>query len=212
MREFRANQVGILIAQLFERRIYLALPTASRNDAFEFIVLRRTNPEARAIVGDDFERFDILDRLAGHHRMRAARIVGDHAAQRAATVRGRIWREGQAVLFRGITQRVADHTRFDDRSARRRVHRDDAIHVLARVRDHRHIHALTVLRRAAAARQQRHIITPARCDGGDEIVDIGRDDHRKRHLSVVRRIRRVKRFGCLIEPHFAAHMLPQVGF
>ena len=40
---------------------------------------------------------DVLFRLAGHHRMHAARVVADHAAERAAAVRRRIGAEREVV-------------------------------------------------------------------------------------------------------------------
>ncbi len=116
-----------------------------------------------------------------------------------------IGREREAVRFGRVAQRVAHDTWLDDRRTRIRIDGYDAVHVFACIGNDRHVHALAVLRRAAAAREERHVVAPAGRDGLDQIVDIGGHDDGDRHLPVVRCVRCIQRLRSLIEAHFAAN-------
>ena len=136
--------------------------------------------------------------------MRAAGIVADHAAQRAAAVGGGVGAESQAVALGSIAQCIADHTRFDQRRARACVDVEHAVHVLRGVDDDGDVHALAVLRSAAAAHQERHIEVAADFERGDHIVGRARQHHAKRRLTVIRGVARIERAAAGVEAHLAA--------
>ena len=116
LRKTRAYQFRVSVAQRLQSGVDFAAPAAAQDDLREFGIGGRADPHAHAVVRQDFQRLDVLDRLAGHYRVRAARVVADHAAQRAAAVGGRIGAEGQAVLLRA--HRAAHRTRRPARRGR----------------------------------------------------------------------------------------------
>ena len=203
LREFRADQPCILVAQRLEPCIDFTLPATRGNDRLEFRIGGGAGPEPRAVRRDDFQRLDVFHRLAGHHGVRSARIVADHAAQRAATVRGGIRPEGQSVLFGSRLQRIAHRAGLDERRAPRWVDRDDIAHVLGEIQHHGHVHALPALRGAAATRQQRRTVLAADAQGGDHVVRRPGEHHADRDLAVVRGVRAVDRAAAGIEAHLA---------
>jgi hypothetical protein len=66
------------------------------------------NSETCAVVGEDFESFDIVIGFSGHHGMNAAGVVTDHAAEGAAVMRGGVGAEGEMVFFGGVAESVED--------------------------------------------------------------------------------------------------------
>ena len=184
-------------------RMSFTLPATRGNDRLEFRIGGGAGPEPRAVRRDDFQRLDVFHRLAGHHGVRSARIVADHAAQRAATVRGGIRPEGQSVLFGSRLQRIAHRAGLDERRAPRWVDRDDIAHVLGEIQHHGHVHALPALRGAAATRQQRRTVLAADAQGGDHVVRRPGEHHADRDLAVVRGVRAVDRAAAGIEAHLA---------
>ena len=77
------------------------------------LVLPTRHP--RAVVQHDVERVDVVDGLAAHQRVHAARVVADHAAERAAAVRRRIGRERQVVHFGGVAHAIEHDARLHAR-------------------------------------------------------------------------------------------------
>src|SRR5215213_8441177 len=141
--------------------------------------------------------------------MRAAGVVADHAAERAARVGRRIGAEGEAVGLGRLAQAVAHHAGLDAREARRRVERDDAVEVLRAVDDHGNVHRLAVERGAAAARQDGRAVLAAHRDRG---LDVGRAAGQHdvdRHLPIVRRIGRIRGARTGVEAYFARHYSAQ---
>ncbi len=159
----------------------------------------RADPEARAGRGQHVEAFDVLDGLARHHRMRAARVIADHAAERAAAMRGGIGAKGQTVRGRGFFQLIADHARLHDRVTRCGVDRFDRVQILRMIDTDRCVDGLAAHRRARAARQDRHAEFRAQFDGGFEVVDRARNHDADRRLAIVRRLRRIHRARGRIE-------------
>ena len=69
--------------------------------------------EARAVVEQDVERFDVVDNFAAQQPMDAATVVADHAAERAAGVGGGVGRVGQVVELGGVAQAVENDAGLD---------------------------------------------------------------------------------------------------
>src|SRR5258705_11460246 len=65
--------------------------------------------------------------------MHSAGIVADHAAQRAAVVRGRIGREGQVMLLRCVAEVIENHSGLHPGNAAGGVDLPDLRHVLGGV-------------------------------------------------------------------------------
>ena len=204
-RKARANQVGVFVAQRLESRIDFAAPAAGAYDLRKLVLAGRADPQAQPVVGQDFERLDVLDCFARHHRVRAARVVAYHAAQRAAAVGGGIGAEGEAMLLGRVAQRIAHHARLDQRRLRARVDRQHPVQVFRGVDDDRDIHALAVLRSAAAAHQDRRAELAADFDRSGNIVHAFRQHHADRRLAVVRGVACVGGATAVVEPDFAAH-------
>ncbi len=59
----------------------------------------------RSVVEHNVQAFDVVDDFAAQQPMHAATVVADHAAQRAAAVRGGIGRVGQVVHLGCFAQR-----------------------------------------------------------------------------------------------------------
>ena len=167
-------------------------------------VVGRTDPEAFAVVGQHFQPLDVLDGLAGHDRMRAARVVADHAAQGAAAVGRRIGAEGQADFRRLVLELVADDTRLDPGNPPFGIDGLDGVQVLGGIDHHGDVHRLTAHRGACATRQDRHPGFLADGDGGDDIGNRPGDHHTDGQLPVVGRFRGVDGAGRRIEPDFGS--------
>ena len=171
----------------------------------------RTRPDGEPFppVGEDVERVHVVDGLAPRHRVRPARVVADHAAERAAVVRGRVGAEGEAVRSGGGAQGVEHDPGLHAGGARLGVDRDDGVHP-GEVQHHRGVDGLPRDRRARADRQQRHLVLPADRDGGGHVLGVAGGDDPDRHPPVVRRVGRPHRAGGRIEPHRPPHDPRQV--
>src|SRR5215470_4704664 len=85
--------------------------------------------------------------------MSTARVVADHAAERAAAVGRRIGAEGQFVLLGAGAQRIENDTRLNPGEAALRNDVEDPVHVLREVEDDGDVTTLPGEARARAARQ-----------------------------------------------------------
>src|SRR5207245_6198077 len=118
-------------------------------------------------------------------RMHAARVVADHAAERAVGVCGRIRREGQMMPFGCFSQPVEHEARLHASPPEIRIERDQVPHVLRVVEDHCDVAALTGEARPAAAWQDRYAVIAADRDGLYDILSLARQDDADRYLAVV---------------------------
>src|SRR5258708_8342049 len=97
--------------------------------------------------------------------MRAARIVADHSAYRAAIVCGRVGSKRQVVDLRPIAQMIQDDAWLDPGEASLRVELQNLVHVLREIQDDRDITTLSRKARAGTAREHRSAKLPATCPG-----------------------------------------------
>ena len=101
---------------------------------------------------------DVVDGLARNQRMRAAGVVADHAAERAAAVRRRVRPEGEADAPPPCVRRVSSTTPGCTRAVRLAdVEVENPVHVFGEVQHDRDIAALTREARAGAAREDRRL-------------------------------------------------------
>src|SRR4029079_9798868 len=97
------------------------------------------NLELHEVVCDTWPRAVEL----GLHRVTAAGVVPEHAAERAIGVRGRVRPEGEAVLLaRGVAEVVEDAARLHARDMALGVDLEDVVEVLREVDQHCRVAAL----------------------------------------------------------------------
>src|SRR5260370_13610263 len=89
--------------------------------------------QAQAVVGDDIELLDVVVGFAGHYRMDAAGVVADHAAQRAAVVRGGIRGESQVMFFSGVAESIEHDPGLNPGDAAGRSNLENLSHCLAEI-------------------------------------------------------------------------------
>ena len=102
---FARIAIGVLdrAARAASSRCRARRPPCAR-DRLELGVAGRADGQLGAVVEQDAQLLDVVDRLAGQQRVRAARVVADHAAERAAAVRRRIGTERQLVRLGAVAQ------------------------------------------------------------------------------------------------------------
>ena len=127
--EARADQVGRAIAQVEQTAVDLAAAATRADDGLQVLVGGGTDAQAQAVVGDDIEFVDVVDRLAAHDRVHAAGVVADHAAQRAAVVGDGVGAEGQVATFSGRPQGVEDDPGLDAGGLPVVVEHQDLVHI-----------------------------------------------------------------------------------
>ena len=199
----RADHVRVAVAKPLECRVDFAAPAAFGDDPFELRAGSGPDPHARAVVGEYLQRFHVLDGLAGHHRVRAAGIVADHPAERAAAVGCRIGTKSEPVCFGRIAQCIAHDAGLDTRGHRSRINLQHAVQVLRSVDHHCDVDALSALGGAAAARQEWRVERTTRCDRCDDIVNRPGKHDTDRYLAVVRCVGRIRRADAGVEAHDA---------
>jgi hypothetical protein len=126
-RELLADERRVLIADRLEARVDLPFASAAANDRLELGVACRADGHSRAVVQHHVERVNVVDGFAAHERMDAARVVANHAAERAAAMRGRVGREGQLMDFGRVAHAIEHDARLDARDLPRRIERDDPV-------------------------------------------------------------------------------------
>ena len=126
------------------------------------------------------------------HRVHAARVVAEHAADGAAAVRGRIGAVRQTVGRRGLAQLVQHAPRLDACSPPRRVDVDNAGDVARRIEDQRHVAALAGEARASATHEYGRVGVARHRDRGHDVVHVARQHHAQRNRAIVGCIRGVQ--------------------
>lgn len=206
-----AHRLAVAVAQVTELRVDLSLAPAAFDDPLELLLACRPDAHPRAVVEQDVELLDEVRGLAGrrHHRVGAAGVVADRAAQRRPRVGGRVGGEGEPPLHDGIAQVVVDEAGLHPRPAALDVDLDQLVHVLREVEHHRHVARLPAQARAAAPSQDRRAVPATDRDRGGHVVGVARDDHADGDLPVDRVVGGVEPAGRSVEAHLAAHDLRQ---
>ena len=206
LRILRADQAGVLIADVPQLGINFAAAPALRNDGIEFgLAGDGAHCHLRAVVEQDAQLDDVVDRFSGQQGMRAAGIVSDHSAERAAAVRGGIGAERQLMFLRAVAQRIQNDAGLDAREFSGRVDLQNLVHVLREVQNHGDVAGLPGEARAGAARQDRRAEFPARGHRRDHIVVIARNHEANRNLAVIRAVGGIQRAASAVEAHLALH-------
>ena len=160
--------------------------------------------QADAVIGDDFESFDVVVGLARHHGVHSAGVVSDHAADGAAGVAGGVGREGEVKFLGGIPKTIEHDPRLHAGDAARGIDLEDSRHVLRKIQHDGDVAALAGKRCTAAAAKQRRTEFAAKGDSRENIVHVMREDDANRNLAIVGTVGGVESTAALIETDFAA--------
>ena len=164
----------------------------------ELCLRRRADGQLGAVVEQNPQLVDVVDGLAGEQRVRAAGVVADHAAERAAAVRRRIGTERQVVRLGAAAQRI-EH---DARAARAQCASPGLI---SRIRFMYFVKSSTTATLQhcparlvpGAAREHRRAETSGTPPRGAHIVfDVARHDEADGNLAVVRCVASRTARGC----------------
>ena len=188
-----------------ELPVDLGAAAALRDDARELVRRGLPDRQQSPVARDDLELVDVLVRLPGHDGVHAARVVSDHAAERAARVRRGVRSEREAVALGRVPQVVQDDARLDARPLIGGVDLQDPPEVLRRVDDDSDVAALSRQARARAAPEHGRAEPAAERERLEDVVAVPRDDDPDRDLPVVRGVARVERAAPRVEAHFAAN-------
>jgi hypothetical protein len=159
--------------------------------------------QAGAVVGDDFEFFDVVVGFAGHDGVDAAGIVADHAADGATGVAGGIGGKGEVKFFGGVAQAVEDDAGLDAGDAAHGVNLEDAGHVAGKIEHDGDVAALAGERGAAATTEDGSSELAAGGDCGEDIICIAGENHADGDLAVVGAVGRVEGAAAGVETHIA---------
>ena len=157
----------------------------------------------RAIGENGIDREHVLARIAVTQRARAAGIVADHAADGGARSGRDVDRKPQARRFQCAIKLVEHDARLDHAAARRGIERDDAVEMPRAIDDQRLVDGLPGLRRAAAARRDRHAFGPANRDRPISFFYRARHRHAERHDLVMRCVGGIAPTRKRVEAHLA---------
>ncbi len=137
-----ADKIGVGGGDGLQFVIDFGAPAAGRTDAFEFRARRGPDLHVYAVIGEDFERFDVVVGFASHDGMDAAGVVADHAAEGAAIMSGGIGREGEMVLFGGDAEMVEHDSGLNPGDTVGGVDFENPRHVLGKIEDDSDVAAL----------------------------------------------------------------------
>ena len=167
--------------------------------------------EPGAVVGHDVQLTYVVHGLAPGHRVRAAGVVADHPAERAAIMRGRIGPEGEAVRRGRRAQVVQHHPGLDPRRGQVRVDAEHGPQVPGEVDDHGLVDRLAADARGGAARQHRHVVLPADLQRGQYVAGINGLNDPDRDMPVVGGVRGEHRPASGVETDPTPHPGRQVS-
>ena len=143
--------------------------------------------------------------------MHTARVIAEHPANRAATVRRRIGTKKKPVFFRLLVQVIEHEAGLDPRELFLRVDLEHAVHVFREIDDDRDVAALSGQARAAPTTGDGCAEFSAKSDNCNDVVAIARQGDADRDLPVVRAVGRVKRAIAIAKSHFTADRGTQCG-
>jgi len=159
--------------------------------------------QASAVVGQDFEGFDIVVGFSRHHGMNAAGVVADHAAKGAAVVRSGVGSEGEVVFFGGVAKSVEHDSGLHAGDAAGRVDFENLIHIAGKIEDNRDVAALSGKRGTAAAAEERGVEFTAERDCGDYVFNVAGKNYADGNLAVVGTIGGIEGAAGGVEPDIA---------
>ncbi len=206
-----ADQCGVALAELGQAAIDAARLTGLPRAGGQLIRAGRADGELGAAVADDREVPDVVHGLAPGHRVRAAGVVADHPAQRAAAVRGRVGPEGETVRGGRGAQVVEHHSRLHPGDGLLRVDAQHGPQMPGEVDDHGLVDGLPADAGGRSARQHGHVVLPAHLERGQHVVVVRGLNDPDRDVPVVGRVRGEHGPAGGVEAHLAADPRGQVS-
>ena len=198
------DKFAVCVAQLLQSGINFAATTALGDDVLQFRITGLAHLHAQAVVGKDLQFLDVVIGLARHHRVNAAGVVSDHAAQRASIMGCGIGTERQMMFFCRVAQMIENDSRLNSGNSPRRIDLEDIRHVLAEIEHYGDVAALSGERGSAAAAENGRAIFASQRDSREDIVDIARNNYSDRNLAVVGPIGGVEGAAAVVKAHFPA--------
>ena len=204
-----ANPLRPAIAESTEPREQCPFGAPAPDRAREILFSHPPRMEACAVVEDDVERLDVLDRDAVHLRAHATAVVPEHATETAMTVGRGLWSPRQTERLAGLDELVAHDAWLDRRQPRLGIQPDDPIHALGEVEHHGLVDRLARQRRPTPTRDDRRAQLATHRNCGEHVVLRCGDDDPERDAPVVRCVLRVERAGSCLEAYLALNYRSQ---
>src|SRR5262249_40368328 len=129
--------------------------------------------------------------------------------ERAAAMSGRVRAKREVMSLRRVSQRIQDQARLHTREPLNRIEFQDAIHVLAEVKNHSDVATLTGEAGACASRQYRRTKSPTDFHRGHHVVSISWNNEPDRNLPIVRAVGGIERAAAPIEPDLTPYLARQ---
>src|SRR3984885_3336999 len=211
VRILAADLVSVAVGELLQAGVDLGAAPAFVHDTAKIFFAGCAHVQALAVVGQDFERLDVVVRFARHDRVHAAGVVADHASEGAAAMGGGVGREGQVMLLGGGADVVEDYSRLHAGNPALGIDLEDIRHVLREIEDDRHVAALAGQGSSAAASEERSVMVAAEGDGGEHVFFVARNDYADRDLAIVGAVGRVERASAGVEADLSAEMAVEGG-
>ncbi len=123
------DAIGVPVSNVPKAGVDFPAAATAADDRIDRGGLGCSDGQPGTVVQQNVELFDIVHGLPRQQRVRAARVVPDHAAKRASTVRRGIRSKGEFMDFRRVSQRVQDDARLDACDALDRIDLEDPVHV-----------------------------------------------------------------------------------
>jgi hypothetical protein len=138
--------------------------------------------------------------------MNAAGVVADHAAKRAAVMRGGIGAEGEVMFFGGGAQMVKNDSGLHAGDAADGIDFENLRHVPGEIENDGDVAALSGERGAAATAEKRSSELAANLDCGDHIIRVAGKHNADRHLAIVGAVGGVEGAGAAVEADFTSDL------
>ncbi len=194
-----AHQLRRGVAQVPQAAVQPPGAVAAGAQRVEFGVGGGADGQPRAVGEQHVQRTHVVHGFAPGHRVRAAGVVADHAAEGAAAVRGGVGAEREAVRFRGGLQCVEHDARFHCGQFARGVDLEDPVEVPGEVQDQPGAAGVARDAGSRAPPGDRHAVFAGHGERGGHVVGVPRMHHAQRDLPVVRGVGGVQRAGAGVE-------------
>src|SRR5690349_12835639 len=140
---------------------------------------------ADTVISQHIELVNVIDRLAGHHRMNATGVIANHAAERVSAMSRRIGAERESVFCRCVSQLIEHDARLYARISLLWIQLYDVVHVLREVEHDGYVDRLAGDTGASASGNNRRAMAPAHRRSLDHVASIGGEHNTDRRHPVV---------------------------
>ena len=185
--------------------------TAFADDLLEVRIAGLAHFHAQSIVSKNLQFLDVVVGFSRHHRMHAAGVVSDHAAQRASIMGRGVGSECQVMLFSSVTQAIEDNPRLNSCDPPRRIDLDDLGHVFREIEHHGDVAALSSQRSSTAPAKDGRTVFTSQRDGCNDIVRIARENDSDGNLAIVGSVGGIERACAVVETNVTTDVASEGG-